>query len=92
MGAFAARLQKVSSFLIVPINGVVVGQKNNFPYFCCFRRDGGLKIDCARIFVRPTSIWMLGINAYGRFINANLNSSAYKKVSADRPIFLLLYS
>ena len=36
-------------------------------------------------------IWMLGINPYGRFLNANSNSSAYKKGSPDRPIFLVLY-
>ena len=32
---------------------------------------------------------MLGINPFGRFLNANLNSSAYKKESAHRFIIIL---
>ena len=59
--------------------------------FDLFGGCGGEKIDWARFFIWPTSIWMLGINAFGRFLNVNLNSSAYKKGSPDRPIFLLLY-
>ena len=93
MGPFGARLRKENAAATFPMLGIFRHQKAYWfspqmssklykkiksPHFSNFRRGGDVKIDCVRTFIWPTS-WMLGINPNGRFLNANLNSSAYKK-------------
>ena len=67
-------------------------KKNNSPHLSNFRRGGGRKKSIARSFLFDQHQAGCWASTYGRFLNENLNSSAYKKGSPDRPIFLLLYS
>ena len=56
------------------------------------KNNGDIKIDSActfEAFLFDQHQWMLGISPYRRFLNANLNSSAYKKESAHLFIIVL---
>ena len=94
MGDFEARLQKIiqlplllqfwafwnKSLKLLPSPSNrwrdCWSKMNYFPWFSYFRRGGDKKIDCARI---------------GRFLNANLNSSAYKKrIAGSAHVFIII--
>ena len=51
----------------------------------------GAKKSTARAFSFDQHEWMLGINAFGRFLNVNLNSSAYKKrIAGSAHLFIII--